>query len=95
MRTHIRKVEEAISAGDKDLATQALRQAEPKIVRSAQKGILHKRAAARKSVPLVKAGEPAWLKNKRNSHPKFKKPHCICRCGFCFLVLEKKIVKES
>ncbi|MGC6475912.1 MAG: 30S ribosomal protein S20 [Parvibaculales bacterium] len=54
MRTHIRKVEEAISAGDKELATQALRQAEPKIVRSAQKGILHKRTAARKVSRLSK-----------------------------------------
>lgn len=54
MRTHIRKVEEAIAAGDKDSAVQALRSAEPKIVRSAQKGILHKRTAARKVSRLTK-----------------------------------------
>ncbi|MGC6512146.1 MAG: 30S ribosomal protein S20 [Parvibaculales bacterium] len=54
MRTHIRKVEEAIAAGDKDTAVQALRSAEPKIIRSAQKGILHKRAAARKVSRLTK-----------------------------------------
>ncbi len=54
MRTHIRKVEEAIAAGDKTQAIATLRQAEPKIVRSAQKGILHKRTAARKISRLTK-----------------------------------------
>jgi len=54
MRTQIRKVEEAIAAGDKETAVQALRKAEPKIIRSAQKGILHKRTAARKVSRLTK-----------------------------------------
>ncbi|MGC6472730.1 MAG: 30S ribosomal protein S20 [Parvibaculales bacterium] len=54
MRSHIRKVEEAIAAGDKETALQALRNAEPKIIRSAQKGILHKRTAARKVSRLTK-----------------------------------------
>jgi small subunit ribosomal protein S20 len=48
MRTFIRKVEEAIAAGDKSVATEALREAEPEIMRAAQKGIVHKNTASRK-----------------------------------------------
>jgi small subunit ribosomal protein S20 len=48
MRTFIRKVEEAIASGDAVVAAEALRAAEPMIVRSAQKGILHKNTASRK-----------------------------------------------
>ncbi len=48
MRTFIRKVEEAIASGDAAVAAAALRAAEPMILRSAQKGILHKNTASRK-----------------------------------------------
>lgn len=48
MRTFIRRVEEAIAAGDANVAATALRAAEPMIMRSSQKGILHKNTASRK-----------------------------------------------
>jgi small subunit ribosomal protein S20 len=48
VRTYIKKVEAAISAGDKEAAEAALRAAEPEIARSAQKGLFHKNRAARK-----------------------------------------------
>ena len=48
MRTFIRKVEEAIVAGDHKVALEALRAAEPEISRAAQKGIVHANLAARK-----------------------------------------------
>ena len=48
MRTFIRKVEEAIVAGDRTAATEVLRTAEPEIMRAAQKGIVHKNTASRK-----------------------------------------------
>lgn len=48
VRTFIRKVEEAIASGDKDAATAALRLAQPELMRSAQKGIVHKNTASRK-----------------------------------------------
>jgi small subunit ribosomal protein S20 len=48
MRTFVRKVEEAITAGDPTAADAALRQAEPLIMRAAQKGIVHKNTASRK-----------------------------------------------
>ncbi len=54
MRTHIRRVEAALAGGDKTNAVEALRLAQPKIVRAAQKGILHHRAAARKISRLSK-----------------------------------------
>jgi len=48
VRTFIRKVEEAIASGDKSAALEALRAAQPEIVRGAVKGILHAKTASRK-----------------------------------------------
>jgi small subunit ribosomal protein S20 len=48
VRTSVRKVEEAITSGKKSDAEVALKAAEPQIARGAQKGIMHKNAAARK-----------------------------------------------
>jgi small subunit ribosomal protein S20 len=48
MRTFVRKVEEAITAGNPETALAALREAEPVIMRAAQKGVVHKSAASRK-----------------------------------------------
>ena len=48
MRSSIRTVEEAIAAGDQKTAQEALRAAQPEIIRAAQKGILHANAASRK-----------------------------------------------
>lgn len=48
MRTFIRSVEEAIEAGDKGAAAVALKKAEPEIMRSAQKNVIHANAASRK-----------------------------------------------
>ena len=54
MRTYIRKVEEAIAAGDAAGASEALRAAEPLIKRAAQKGIIHSNSAARKVSRLAR-----------------------------------------
>ncbi|MEL7108414.1 MAG: 30S ribosomal protein S20 [Pseudomonadota bacterium] len=48
MRTHVRKVEEAIEAGDKSAAAEALKAAQPEIMRAAGKGVIHKNTSARK-----------------------------------------------
>lgn len=48
MKSSVRTVEEAIASGDKDKAAAALKAVEPVLVRTAQKGILHKKAASRK-----------------------------------------------
>ena len=48
MRTFLRKVEEALAAGDATLAANALRQAEPELMRAAQHGVVHKNTASRK-----------------------------------------------
>jgi small subunit ribosomal protein S20 len=53
MRTFIRKVEEAIAAGNQNEAAVALRAAEPELMRAAQKGIVHKNTASRKVSRLV------------------------------------------
>jgi small subunit ribosomal protein S20 len=48
VRTFLRKVEEAITAGDQKLANEALKAAEPELHRAAQKGIFHANLASRK-----------------------------------------------
>jgi small subunit ribosomal protein S20 len=48
LRNFVRKVEEAIEAGDRDRAVVALKEAEPVIMRAAQKGVVHRNAASRK-----------------------------------------------
>ena len=48
MRTYLRKVEEAIAGGSREEAAEALRQAQPEIMRAAQKGVVHKNTASRK-----------------------------------------------
>ena len=48
MRSYVRKVEEAIAAGDKAAAVNALKEAEPEIMRASGKGVLHKNTASRK-----------------------------------------------
>ena len=48
MRSSVRKVEDAIAAGDKTAAAAAFRAAQPQLMRSAQKGIVHKNTASRK-----------------------------------------------
>ncbi len=48
MRTFVRKVEAAIEAGDKSAAQEALKVAQPEVMRSAGKGLMHKNTASRK-----------------------------------------------
>ena len=48
MRTFIRRVETALKAGNAEEAQTAFRQAEPEIMRAAQKGVIHKNTASRK-----------------------------------------------
>jgi small subunit ribosomal protein S20 len=53
VRSTVRKVEEAITAGDRAAAVAAMAVAEPAIIRAAQKGIVHRNAANRKVSRLV------------------------------------------
>lgn len=48
IRTHLRKVEEAIASGDKDAAATALRTVQPELMRGVTKGVMHKNTVARK-----------------------------------------------
>jgi small subunit ribosomal protein S20 len=48
VRGSVRKVEEAIMAGNRSAAEAALKSAETELMRGAQKGVLHKNAASRK-----------------------------------------------
>lgn len=54
MKSEVRMVEEAIKSGDPAKAAAALKAAQPVLMRTAQKGVIHKRSAARKISRLTK-----------------------------------------
>ena len=53
VRNYVRRVEEAIASGDRNQALAVMKEAEPQIMRAAQKGVLHKNSASRKVSRLV------------------------------------------
>ena len=54
IRNFTRKVEEALTKGDKAAAQAALKAAEPEIMRGVSKGVIHKNAGQRKVSRLTK-----------------------------------------
>jgi small subunit ribosomal protein S20 len=48
VRTFVRKVEEALAAGDRAAAEAAFKAAQPELMRAAGKGVVHKNTASRK-----------------------------------------------
>ncbi len=54
LRTFVRKVEEAIAAGDAVVASEVLQKAAPIVMRAAQRGVIHKNTASRKVSRLTK-----------------------------------------
>ena len=68
MRSYARKVEEAIASGDKDAAAAALREAEPMLARTAQKGLLHRKPPRARCRGLPGASAPwARLEPKKST----------------------------
>ncbi len=53
IRTFLRKVEEALSAGNADAAATAWAAAQPELMRGITKGVLHKNTASRKMSRLT------------------------------------------
>jgi small subunit ribosomal protein S20 len=53
VKTFVRKVEEAIASGDRNAAAAALKAAQPIIMRSASKGVMHRNTASRKIARLA------------------------------------------
>ena len=54
VRTYVRKVEEAIESGDKTAAQEALKNAQPELMRAFTKGLMHKNTSSRKVSRLSK-----------------------------------------
>lgn len=54
MRGAVRQVEEAIASGDQAAATAAFKVAEPIVMRTGQKGVIHTNTASRKVSRLSK-----------------------------------------
>ena len=52
IRTFVKKVELAIARGDKDAAAEALRAAQPEVVRGVNKGVVHRNTASRRIARL-------------------------------------------
>ena len=48
IRTSLRKVEEAIAGGDKDVAQAAFKAVQPDLMRGARKGLMHANTMARR-----------------------------------------------
>ncbi|ALI55644.1 30S ribosomal protein S20 [Celeribacter marinus] len=53
IRTFLRNLEEAIASGDKAVAQEALRAAQPELMRGVTKGVMHKNTASRKMSRLA------------------------------------------
>ena len=54
VRSYVRKVDEALAAGDKTAAAAALKAAQPELMRAAGKGVINKKTASRKVSRLAK-----------------------------------------
>jgi small subunit ribosomal protein S20 len=54
VRSFVRKVEEALAAGDKAAAEAALQAAQPELMRAASKGVMHGNTASRKVSRLAR-----------------------------------------
>jgi small subunit ribosomal protein S20 len=54
VRGAVRKVEEAIAAGDRNKALEALKTAEPQLMRAARNGQVHRNTASRKVSRLTR-----------------------------------------
>ena len=55
MRGAVRTVEDAIEKGDRNAALEAMKRAEPELMRAAQRNIIHKNNASRKVSRLTHA----------------------------------------
>jgi small subunit ribosomal protein S20 len=55
LKTHVRRVREAVAGGDKDAASVALVSASRKLDKAASKGVIHANQAANKKSALAKA----------------------------------------
>ncbi len=54
IRSHVKKVETAVEAGDKEAAKAALEAAKPELDRGVARGVMHKNTVARKKSRLSK-----------------------------------------
>ena len=53
IRTFLKKVETAIASGDAEVAREALRVAQPELMRGVTRGVVHKNTASRKMSRLA------------------------------------------
>ena len=54
VRTFLRRVEDAIASGDKTAANEALRKAEPEMMRAVSRGVYHKNTDAFRAAVFLK-----------------------------------------
>ena len=54
IRTFVKAVESALAAGDKTVASEALKKAQPEMAKGVARGVIHKNTASRKFSRLTK-----------------------------------------
>ena len=74
IRTYIKAVESAVSAGNKDDAAKALKAAQPEMARGVARGVMHKNTASRKFSRLTKS-VAAWRRNVATRRSKMLTTH--------------------
>ena len=75
-KSQVRKVEEALAAGDKVAARSALAVAEPVLVRNARKGVVHKKHRRAQGLPTGRARQSDGLTGVRfGKHPQLQSVH--------------------
>ncbi|GAB4083618.1 30S ribosomal protein S20 [Myceligenerans cantabricum] len=57
LKTHVRKVRQAVAAGDKEAAVTALRTASRKLDKAVSKGVIHENQAANRKSAIAKSVE--------------------------------------
>ena len=80
LKSYVRKVEEALASGDKAAAKSALAAAEPILMRTAQKGVIHKKYRFAQSFAPCRAGAGDGLNGRLPLH---------CTAGHMLLLLRK------
>lgn len=53
IRTYLKKVDDAVAGGNAEAAAQALKEAQPELMRGVSRGVVHKSTAARKMSRLA------------------------------------------
>ena len=87
MRTYVKKLQEAVAAGDATAARDALRTAESEVMKAVSKGVIHKNTGSRTVSRLAARVKSMTAPSKSVPHPTKICEHSRLRRE-CFLVVQ-------